>query len=143
MLNQVYLDEMCCKEFGLDYSNQVDSVIIDPAKLLAFREDWDKHHKQTLNTYILMDKMLELKPVTHITVNAAGDTSYGWYWVQNPPQTRHMSTVDIDIELLRQQRDVMLDVMDLEGVTKDYARLLSGVVVMLDQMLDNVEGYGE
>ena len=45
------------------------------------------------------------------------------------------------MELLRKQRNSILGVMDLEGITPQYEELLAGVVGMMDHMLDKAEGY--
>jgi len=61
----------------------------------------------------------------------------GWYTILNPPNTRHFVKVDIDTELLRKQRDLLLEISD--ELRETDVKLLSGVIVMLDQMLDQAE----
>ena len=55
----------------------------------------------------------------------------------NPPQTRVFVTTDIDTELLREQRDVLLKIS--EGLPEKDEKLVSGIIIMLDYMLDSAE----
>ena len=55
--------------------------------------------------------------------------------------SQSITLLNVDVELLRKQRNSILGVMDLEGITPQYEELLSGVVNMMDCMLDKAEGY--
>mgnify|MGYP003152083173 CR=1 FL=1 len=153
MLNEIYLDQTCCDELGISYSSpeKEDIVILKPSVALLLRPDWDKHHRSTFHEFIFADRELRLSPV-FVKFNGQHGYFYqpgefhlpGRYKILNPPNTRHFVKVDVDTELLRKQRDLLLEICD--GVGLPNSRLLgmevyvlSGLVNMLDEMLDQAE----
>jgi hypothetical protein len=141
MLDQIYLSKECCDKLHFDYKDQKSTVTLDPALALSLRE-WDSSHRRTFQTFIHHNQTMVLEPVMHPLRKQFGDGGQaherGWYTVTNPPQTRVFVTTDIDTELLREQRDVLLKISDnLSG--KDE-KLVSGIIIMLDHMLDSGEG---
>ena len=137
MLNRVYLSQECCDKLEISYSGQRQAVRLDPAQALLLRSDWDGQHRKTFQAFIHHDRAMMLEPVI-ITLPGMGDThDRGWYTVMNPPQTRVFVTTDIDTELLREQRDVLVKVCD--DLHKKDGKLVSGIIIMLDHMLDSAE----
>ena len=138
MLNEIYLDRDCCEQLGISYMNPEQGVVIslDPSRALLLRHDWDAPHKSTFHEFVFAEKSMSLDP----SFRADGTVEYhrpGWYKILNPPNTRHFVKVDIDTELLRKQRNLLLEISD--ELRETDVKLLSGVIVMLDQMLDQAE----
>ncbi len=137
MLDQIYLSEECCDKLHFDSKFQKSTVTLDPALALSLRE-WDTSHRRTFQTFIHHNQTMVLEPVVCVLPSGGKIHDRGWYTVTNPPQTRVFVTTDIDTELLREQRNVLLKISDsLAG--KDE-KLVSGVIIMLDHMLDCGEG---
>jgi hypothetical protein len=136
MLNEIYLDNNCCAGLGVSYRDPEQGVpiFLDPSQILVLRPDWDQKHRSTFHEFIFAEKKMNLEPVFSESKRCHVP---GWYKILNPPNTRHFVKVDIDTELLRKQRNLLLE-MSHELCTKDE-KLLSGIVVMLDQMLDQAE----
>ena len=138
MLNEIYLDRACCDEMSISYSDPTQGchILLEPSVALLLRPDWDKQHRSTFHEFIFAERTLRLEPSF---VKYEGDEYHrpGWYKILNPPNTRHFVKVDIDTELLRKQRDLLLEISD--ELREADVKLLSGVIVMLDQMLDQAE----
>tara|TARA_Y100001938_G_C8048160_1_gene410128 strand:- start:98 stop:517 length:420 start_codon:yes stop_codon:yes gene_type:complete len=138
MLNEIYLDRACCDELDISYSDpkQGDVVVLKPSVALLLRSDWDKHHRSTFHEFIFAERDMRLEP-SFVKYEGSAFHRPGWYKILNPPNTRHFVKVDIDTELLRKQRDLLLEISD--ELRESDVRLLSGVIVMLDHMLDQAE----
>ena len=138
MLNRVYLSQECCDKLEISYSGQRQAVRLDPAQALLLRSEWDTHHQKTFQTFIHHSRTMVLEPVRRKKEGTEEEYhSPGWYTVTNPPQTRVFVTTDIDTELLREQRDVLVKVCD--DLHKKDGKLVSGIIIMLDHMLDSAE----
>ena len=138
MLDEIYLDRACCDELGLSYYEPKvgKSISLDPSAALLLRSDWDKNHRSTFHEFIFSERTMMLEP-SYVKFDGPEYHRPGWYKILNPPNTRHFVKVDIDTELLREQRDLLLGVSD--ELRETDVKLLSGVIVMLDQMLDQAE----
>lgn len=124
MIKEFYLDATCCENLSIPYFGATEKVTICPGTVLGLRRDWDDGHRQALVSFIMSETKMVLTP--------AGRP--GWFTVDNPPRERCYVTVDVDPVLLRQQRDLLLEVSI--GMNPKGQEPLMGVVNMLDHMLD-------
>jgi len=144
MLNEIYLSEECCKKVGADYRypEQHKVLTLEPSRALTLRHDWDSKHVATFQTFIVAERTMCLSPVwVTLDGDAEGCHSRGWYKVLNPPNTRFFVTTDIDVELLRKQRNFLLDLCHVS--TNEQGKLLDGLIAMCDHMLDEAELSGK
>ena len=51
--------------------------------------------------------------------------------------------MNIDVDLLRKQRDLVLSLVSDGGLCKEEADLVEGLVSLLDYLLDKEEGFTE
>ena len=142
MLSEIYLSGECCEKLGISYDDQKCAVTLDPAQALLLRSEWDTHHQKTFQTFIHHSRTMVLEPVRRKREGTEEEYhSPGWYTIANPPQTRVFVTTDIDTVLLREQRDVLLEICD--GLSEKDEKLVSGIIIMLDHMLDSGEGANQ
>jgi hypothetical protein len=127
MLKEFYLDAACCENLEIPYFGATEKVTVCPGTVFGLRTGWDNKHQQTLVSFIMAETKMLLTPTARP----------GWFSVDNPPPARCYVTVDVEPVLLRQQRDLILELG--MGINPKVQDTLMGVVNMLDQMLDLAE----
>ena len=131
MLNEIYLSKECCEKLEISYFSQKEEISLEPSKALLLRRDWDCLHKETFHMFILAETEMRLSPKWV----REGIPEPGWFTVLNPPKTRFTVAVDVEIDILRQQRNLLLDLCDVSE--ESHVELLSGIITMCDDMIDN------
>jgi len=133
MMGSIYLSEVCCDKLGVlyetPYQEDVTPIIVDPIHLLTMRQ-WDEDHLSVFRTFLFLKRSIHLIPEWR-------ENKYhnGWFKITNPPNTRFFVTTDINVEVLLKQRNLLVKMMD--GKRDEEVRLLTGVVALLEHMLED------